>query len=466
MADGLPKRIGRYEIRGKIAEGGMATVYAGAALGPGGFERLVAVKVIKSEYANDKSFVNMFLDEARLAARLTHPNVVQIHELGEGEELPGGRKRLYMVMELVAGESLWDVWHVARAKKAGALLAGEKWPLGEAALPADVIAYLGARIAEGLHHAHELREGGRSLGVVHRDVNASNVLVTYDGQVKIIDFGLAKALNRISETGFGVLKGKLAYMAPEQARGARDLDRRADVFALGATLWELSTDQRLFKRDNHMDTLAAVNAAVVPDPRTVDPAYSPALWAILERALRKDREERWPTALEMARELDAFSRSRGRVVTGATVAELMSELFGKEREHFDAWIEAASSKEPPTEPLHSGSIARDEIAELVGQITKPQPQVDGNEEAAEPEVTEEQVRAAQAAAKEALAAAERRSGKTRPAIDRGRADRAKTAPGDGGTSPAAPPLFGRTQWIGLALMIALLVGLAIYAFRI
>lgn len=367
MAESLPSRLGRYEIRGKIAEGGMASIYVGRLAGPGGFERLHALKVIKPAYSEDQDFVNMFLDEARIVAKLNHPNVVQIHELGEEG------KQLFIAMELLLGESLWDVWHVARIRRDLSKAGGKTFPVGSTALAPDVVAWIGARIAEGLHHAHELKDSkAQPQRVVHRDINPSNVLVTYDGQVKIIDFGLAKALNRISQTGFGVLKGKLSYMAPEQAKGAKDLDRRADIFALGATLWELSTDERLFKKGDSMQTLEAVAKAEVPHPETFVEGYSPALWKIVKRALEKDREARYPTALEMASELDAFSRSRGRVVTAATIAELMKELFGEEWERAAKWMEAASSKEPPVEPLHMrrSTGGDDEPAELVGQLPK------------------------------------------------------------------------------------------------
>jgi len=368
----LPARIGRYEIRGKVADGGMAAVYVGRLSGPGGFERLHALKVIRPSYSKDVEFVNMFLDEARIVAKLNHPNVVQIHELGEDEE--SGHKRLYIAMELLLGESLWDMWHVARHRFEVEKAEGKKHPLGATALPHDVVAWIGARVAEGLHHAHELKDAkGTPQKVVHRDINPSNVLVTYEGQVKIIDFGLAKALNRISETGLGVLKGKVAYMAPEQARGAKDLDRRVDVFALGATLWELTTDERLFKRKDQTETLAAVANAEVRDPTTVVEGYSPALWEILRKALAKDREARYPTALDMARELDAFSRSRGRVVTAATVAELMQELFGGEWERAAQWMEAASSEEPPAEPLHMRRAPKEEGAEPRSSPSTPPP---------------------------------------------------------------------------------------------
>jgi len=347
---GLPTKIGRYEVRAKLADGGMANVYVGRLSGPSGFEKLHAIKVIKPEFSNDKDFTNMFLDEARIAAKLSHPSIVQVHELGEEPE----SHRLYIAMELLFGESLWDIWFTARAKNQR--------------LPEDLVAWIGARIAEGLHHAHELESGGAKQNVIHRDVNPSNVFVTYDGQVKIIDFGLAKAKNRVTETGLGVIKGKVAYMAPEQTKSSRDIDRRVDIFALGVTLWELTTDRRLFKRGDNVSTLAAVADCKVPDPTELQPGYSPALWEILRKALAKDRAARYATAREMADALDAFSRSRGRVVTASTVSAFMEELFGAQRERYQTWLEEIRSERPVPTPEESfrGPSTVDDNALIVG----------------------------------------------------------------------------------------------------
>jgi serine/threonine-protein kinase len=348
----LPSKIGRYDIRAKLADGGMATIYVGRLAGPAGFERLVAIKVIKPEFSAEKSFTNMFLDEARIAAKLSHPSIVQVHELGEDES--GPNKRLFLAMELLFGESLWDVWYVAQ--RAGAI-------------PFDIAAWIGARVAEGLYHAHELKDAsGTRQNVIHRDINPSNLFVTYDGQVKIIDFGLAKAKNRITDTGLGVLKGKVAYMAPEQTRAAKDIDHRADIFALGTTLYELTTNRRLFKRKDNVTTLTAVSEARVPDPAQIVPDYPPALWAVLKKALAKSRDDRYATAQEFANALDGFAQSQGRVVSSSTVAKFMEDLFGDQRERYSTFLEDVRSSEKPIvgETFRPPPANADENAEIVG----------------------------------------------------------------------------------------------------
>jgi serine/threonine-protein kinase len=261
-------------------------------------------------------------------------------------------------MDLLFGESLWDIWFTARASK-------QK-------LPEDIVAWIGARIADGLQHAHELQVGGVKQNVIHRDVNPSNVFVTYDGQVKIIDFGLAKAKNRVTETGLGVIKGKVAYMAPEQTKSSRDIDHRIDIFALGVTLFELTTDKRLFKRGDNVSTLAAVAECKIPDATALVPGYSPALWDILKKALAKNRNDRYATAKEMSDALDGFSRSRGRVVTSSTVAAFMEELFGAQRERYQAWLDEVRSERPVPAPEQSfrGPSTGDDNAILVGADTK------------------------------------------------------------------------------------------------
>jgi serine/threonine protein kinase len=318
-----PRRLGHYELRAKIADGGMAEVHLAKGVdGPRAGE-VVAIKTIREEFARNRDFMAMFLDEAKLVGRLAHPNVLRTYELGAAEG------ELYLAMELLFGQSLWNVWEACRAR--GVRL---RYPM---------IAWIGARAAEGLHYAHELRdEQGAPLEIIHRDVNATNIFVTYDGGVKVIDFGLARAANRASKTAAGIIKGKVAYMSPEQSVGGA-IDRRTDVFALGTTLWELACDRRLFKRPDDVDTLRRVHAAEVPDPTRLVDGFPSELWAVLRRALAREASERYATAADLARALDAlFPDDRG---SPAAIAAVMRQLFGEDYQRQMAWVAEVSGPE-------------------------------------------------------------------------------------------------------------------------
>jgi serine/threonine-protein kinase len=303
-----PPRLGRYELIERIADGGMATIFvarvAGEAKHP---PEQVAIKMIRDEFAGRGEFVAMFMDEARLVLRLCHPNIVRSREIGNESG------HVFIAMELLFGQSLWALWEACRAR--GIRLGYE------------TIAWIGARVADGLHYAHDLvDDDGTRLEIVHRDVNATNIFVTYDGQIKIIDFGLAKAANRASKTSAGIIKGKVAYMSPEQVVGA-PVDRRTDIFALGATLWELGCDRRLFKHADEAETLRRVHAAEVPDPTRFVAGFPHALWRVLGRTLARERDRRYATAAELARALDAFGRTVEAGVDGSALARTMRDLF-------------------------------------------------------------------------------------------------------------------------------------------
>jgi eukaryotic-like serine/threonine-protein kinase len=337
-----PRRLGPYDIVVKIAGGGMATIYLGRARDASGAERLAAVKVIRHDLRHDKRFVQMFLDEAKVLSRLSHPNVAGTHEFGTDDQ------QHFIAMELLVGRTLLDVWNALKERKLS--------------LQLDHAAWIAARVAEGLHCAHELTdEHGAPLRVIHRDVNPSNIFLTFEGEVKLFDFGLAKSTGRQhADSSAGIVKGKLPYLSPEQVE-QQPLDRRSDIFMLGTTLWELTTMRRLFVKDDDVDTLMAVRAGLVPDPRGRMPSYPEVLWNIVRRALARDREERYPTAEAFARDLDAFAASQGEEDWAAMTSDILDALFPGEREKRALWLKmantpgtAARATMPPPVPLAGG----------------------------------------------------------------------------------------------------------------
>lgn len=321
-----PKRLGKYEVGARIGGGGMATVYAGSTVRADGSEERVALKVIRDDLAQDEQFKSMFADEAKVLSRLSHPNVIRTLEYGVNDE------HRFIAMELLSGRTYADAWEVLAARK-------EK-------VPPVLAAWICAQVAAGLHVAHELvGDDGAPLGVIHRDVNPGNVFLTYGGQVKLIDFGLVKARSRLSQSLNGVVKGKIPYLAPEQAQG-RALDRRADIYALGITLWESVTMQRLFKRDTDVSTLRAILEAHVPDARTIVPDLPDELWTIIAKALSPSPDARYSTAHELRIALDSYVAARSSEMVGA-LAQLLARLFPGEEERQASWeVEAVSVRAP------------------------------------------------------------------------------------------------------------------------
>jgi serine/threonine-protein kinase len=301
---------GKYRLFASLGRGGMADVLLGVAQGPKGFNKLVVVKRLRGNLAADASLVNMFLDEARLAARLSHPNVVTTFEVGEQ------RGAYFIAMEYLDGQPLNKVM---RAMRDG----GEKIsPVMWAKIMADA--------CSGLHHAHELTDyDGTPMDVVHRDVSPQNIFITYDGRVKIVDFGIAKAALNTSETETGVLKGKIAYMAPEQAAGGK-VDRRADVFSTGIVMWELLTGEKLVT-GNAATCLHKILNMPIPRPSEKNPDVPLELDAIVMCALERQVENRWQTSHEMRQALEAFARASGQLITEEEISVIMKRVFAEKR---------------------------------------------------------------------------------------------------------------------------------------
>jgi serine/threonine protein kinase len=301
----------------------MATVYLGRISGAGGFQRFVGIKRLHPNLAREPEFVQMFLDEARLAARIHHPNVVPILEIGTGEH------GYYIVMEYVEGDTLAQL--IARAAEAGRRI------------PVHVASRILVDVLAGLHAAHELADDdGTALGIVHRDVSPQNILIGVDGSARLTDFGVARATSQLSTTRTGQLKGKLAYMAPEQAREAKDIDRRADLFAAGVVLWEALEGRRLFRGNGDADTLNKVLNEPIPRLRDAVPAVPAELEAVLEGALDRDRTKRFATAAAFADALERVAVEVGEVATHKDVAAYLDATLGadilQQREAVRAWI--------------------------------------------------------------------------------------------------------------------------------
>jgi serine/threonine-protein kinase len=301
------RRIGRYALFGEIASGGMATVYFGRLVGAVGFSRAVAIKQLHPQFAKSPEFVAQFLDEAQLTARIRHPNVVSVLDVvaREGE--------LFVIMEFVEGEPLSRLLRMAKEP-----------------VPLPIASAILVQVLLGLHAAHEATtEGGEPLQIVHRDVSPQNMLVGVDGASHILDFGVAKAASRVHTTENGQIKGKLTYMAPEQLRGA-DLDRRVDVFAAGIVLWELITGQRLFARGDPGATVTAVLSGAVQPPSSHRPEVSPAIDALVMKALAPLREDRFADARAMAIALEACIPPASSLKVGAWVESVAGDSL-KER---------------------------------------------------------------------------------------------------------------------------------------
>ncbi|MDY7229002.1 protein kinase domain-containing protein [Hyalangium rubrum] len=302
---------GQYVLVRKLAEGGMAEIFLSKLLGADGFERNVVIKRMLSHLSSLPDFVEMFRDEARLAARLSHPNIIQIHELGFIEGC------YYICMEYLAGEDFSTTLRQAGRKR-------QYTPL-----PISMRVLVDA--ARGLHFAHDFtNEAGEPLRIVHRDISPSNLYVTYQGQVKVLDFGIAKATSRVVQTRTGVVKGKYIYMAPEQAKG-EEVDRRADIFSLGVSLYESITNVRPFARENDLAVLNALLQGDFMPPSALRRDIPPELEAVVLKAMALRPEDRYATAAEFADALERCLAGKVPLATNKELADYLREQFGEER---------------------------------------------------------------------------------------------------------------------------------------
>ncbi|MBN2693481.1 serine/threonine protein kinase [bacterium] len=303
-------KFGKYRLLTNIGLGGMAEICLAKEEGLGGFERFVVIKKILSHYANDDKFIKMFFDEAKLAAQLSHPNIVQIIEFGKQKE------NYFLAMEYIAGADIEKI-------------------MSKTKIPIEFCCEIIAQAAEGLHYAHTKTDiKGESLHIVHRDVSPQNILVNYSGKVKIVDFGIAKATSQSNKTRTGVVKGKLSYMSPEYLTG-KGIDHRSDIFALGVLLYEMTTGKRLFKADSEFQVIKMIVECNIEAPESIIPNYPEELSGIIAKALQPDVEKRYQTAHELRIALKSFLKSFTSVdAVDTLLSTWMKETFKEEIESF------------------------------------------------------------------------------------------------------------------------------------
>ena len=321
-----PQEFGRYVLLERISVGGMAEVFKAKPLQGEGNGKILAIKRILPSMAEDADFIQMFIDEAKISGQLHHLNIAEIYELGRVDNSH------FIAMEYVWGKDLLQMQNRFRR-------------LRQTMKPA-MAAFIASRICQGLDYAHRKTDAsGKLLGIIHRDVSPQNILVSYEGEIKVIDFGIAKAASRSTRTQAGVLKGKFGYMSPEQVRGL-PLDRRSDVFAIATILYEMLTSERLFLGESDFATLEKVRNVDVPPPSKVCPACSPDLERIILKGLAREADERYQWASEMAVELDAFLEQNDPTFTTALLSNWMKTQFAAEWKREGAVLEQQAKLDP------------------------------------------------------------------------------------------------------------------------
>jgi len=302
----------------------MAEIFLARGVSATGVERYCVLKRILRNRASDVSFVRMFLDEAKLAAHLQHPNVAQVYDIGKlGDSY-------FFTMEYVHGETVRAIMQRARSLRRD--------------LPVTAVLTIVAGAAAGLHHAHDrIGVDGRPLNIVHRDVSPSNLMVSYEGSVKVVDFGVAKASDRANETRSGTVKGKISYLSPEQARGSSSIDRRSDLFALGIVMWELLAGERLYKRSSDFENMTAIVNEPPSPPSSRKSSVPPELDAITLRLLSKSPADRFQTADELIEAIESFASRSGTMISSSALARFLRDMFGQRPE---PWVELDTAEVP------------------------------------------------------------------------------------------------------------------------
>src|SRR3990167_3916634 len=324
-----PITFGPFILLDRIAVGGMAELYLARLQGVGGFEKLIAIKKILPAFSSNKEFVSMFIEEAKLTVQLTHANIVQIYDFGEVN------KELYLAMEFVEGHNVRQLLAKLEQEKKGC--------------PIDIACHIVAEICRGLDYAHnrEDKKTRTPLDIIHRDVSPQNVIVSYDGEVKIIDFGIAKAASKVEETKAGVLKGKFGYMSPEQALG-ESIDNGTDIFSTGIILFELLTGERLFASESELETIKKIQKANIPHPSKYNPSIPKQLEDIVLKALAKNRNDRYERARDFQRALSHFIYLTNPHFVHHDLSEFLHQLFTKE---LSAWKERLVNAQRESEEI-------------------------------------------------------------------------------------------------------------------
>lgn len=298
----------RYRVLKRLAQGGMAEVFVAESAGIEGFKKQVAIKRVLPSLSKKEQFIAMFLDEARLSAHLSHSNVVSVFDIGVGDNT------YFIVMEYVDGA---DLKHVLEYQRGLPFY-----------MPVEVATFIATKICQGLSYAHELcAPDGRPLSIVHRDITPANILITRHGEVKIVDFGLAKASSHLGDSDAGVIKGKFGYLAPETVQG-QPVDHRVDVFSVGIILWEMLTGRRLFLGETDYDTVMQVSKAEIPPLADINPGVPAGLEAVVRRGLARDPAERYQTARDFGRDLTSFLYKYSNPVSEFDVADLVIAATG------------------------------------------------------------------------------------------------------------------------------------------